>query len=95
MKLKEFVEEKNFDTSLPDGDTFITISETEVESEEHEFEGQTKTRYKLKTGDAEYLVGVQVMRGIQEASKKGTKKVRITKTGTGLSTSYSVVAVLE
>ena len=96
MKLKDFLEESNFETNwetLPKGDTFINLEDTEIESLEVEFDGQKKTRYKLKTKDKEYLVGVQVMKGIQE--NKDSKRVRITKTGEGKQTHYTVVAVLE
>ena len=82
---------------MPDGDTFITISETDVEAIEVEFDDKKKTRYKLKTKEHEYVVGVQVMKGIEEAIKKSptAKRVRITKTGEKLNTHYTVVAVIE
>ena len=100
MELKKFVEEENFGgtfESLPDGDTFIVVSETDVEAVEVEFDDKKKTRYKLKTKDHEYMVGVQVMKGIEEAVKKTptAKRLRITKTGEKLNTHYTVVAVLE
>jgi len=100
MDLKKFVEEENFGgafESMPDGDTFLILAETDVEPIEVEFEGKTKTRYRLKTKDHEYVVGVQVMRGIEEAVKKKPecKKVRVTKTGEKMNTKYTVVAVIE
>jgi predicted nucleic acid-binding protein len=100
MELKKFVEEENFGgtfESLPDGDTFITIAETDVEAIEVEFEDKKKTRFKLKTKDKEYMVGPQVMRGIEAAIKKKSdcKRVRITKTGEKLNTHYTVVPVIE
>jgi len=100
MDLKKFVEEENFGgtfESLPDGDTFITISETDVEAIEVEFDDKKKTRFKLKTKDHEYMVGVQVMKGIEEAVKKRpeAKRLRITKTGEKLNTHYTVVPVIE
>ena len=99
MKLTDFVKEENFGgfESLPGGDTYIVLAETEVEAIEVEFEGKNKTRYKLKTGEHEYIVGPQVMKGIQEATtnEPDTKKVRITKTGEKMNTKYTVVAVTE
>jgi hypothetical protein len=100
MELKKFVEEENFGgtfESLPDGDTFITIAETDVEAIEVEFEDKKKTRFKLKTKDKEYMVGPQVMRGIEAAIKKkpDCERVRITKTGEKLNTHYTVVPVIE
>jgi len=99
MKLKDFLAEETFSQfeSLPDGDTFISLEETNVEPVTVEFEGKEKTRYKLKTGNKEYMVGPQVLRGMQEATKKNpnTKRVRITKTGEKMNTKYTVVAVIE
>lgn len=100
MELKKFIQEENFGgtfESLPDGDTYITIDETEVEALDVEFEGKTKTRYKLKNKEHEYIVGIQVMRGIEEAIKKKpeSKRVRITKTGEKMNTKYTVVPVIE
>jgi predicted nucleic acid-binding protein len=99
MKLTDFVKEENFGAyeSLPDGDTYIILLDTTVEAIEVEFEGKNKTRYKLKTGDHEYIVGTQVMKGIQEAitKKPDCKKVRITKTGEKMNTKYTVIAVTE
>lgn len=43
------------------------------------------------------MVGVQVMKGIEEAVKKKpeAKRLRITKTGEKLNTHYTVVPVIE
>jgi len=100
MNVKKFVEEENFGgnfESLPDGDTYLVLDETDVEAIEVEFDDKKKTRYKLKTSEHEYVVGVQVMKGIEEAIKQkpDAKKVRITKTGEKLNTHYTVVPVIE
>lgn len=100
MKLDKFLEEENIAgtfESLPDGDTFIVLAETEIEPIEVEFEGKTKTRYKLKTKDHEFMVGIQVIRGMQDVKNKKPeiKKVRITKTGEKMNTKYTVVPVIE
>ena len=100
MKLDKFLEEENIAgafESLPDGDTFINLDQTDIEAIDVEFDGKTKTRYKLKTKDKEYMVGVQVVRGMQEVKTKkpDCKRVRITKTGEKMNTKYTVVAVIE
>ena len=99
MKLDKFLEEENISSfeSLPDGDTFIVLAEAEVEPMEVEFDGKMKTRYKLITDGKEYVVGVQVIRGMQEVQTKQPKikRVRVTKTGEKLNTKYAVVGVQE
>jgi hypothetical protein len=96
MNLKEYVEQTDFGSNwetLPKGDTYIVLTETEVEPIEVEFDGVKKTRYKLKTEDKEYMVGIQVIKGIQENSS--AEKVRVTKAGEGKSTHYTVVPVID
>jgi len=99
MNVKKFVEEEEIKGSegLPDGDTFIEMSKTEVETFEDEYEGKVKTKYRLITKDKTYIVGVKVMRGIKSLVAKNPKleRVRITRTGEKLDTTYTVVAVLE
>ena len=99
MDLKKFVEEENFESGegLPDGDTFITISEATVTPVEKEYADGVKQKYELKTKDKTYIVGKQVMAGIQAAvnKKPDALRLRITKTGEKLETHYTVVAVME
>jgi len=94
--LKDFVEKKDFTSgeSLPKGDTFLSVNAeaTEIETE---YEGKKKIRYQLKENGKTYFVGTKVMDGIKEAIKEGFQKVRVTKTGEGMKTNYSVVGIKE
>ena len=92
--LKDFVENKNFTAgeSLPKGDTYINVS-AEVKEIETEFEGKKKIRYEIKESGKTFFVGTKVMEGIKEALAEGFTAFRITKTGEGMKTNYSVVGV--
>lgn len=94
--LKEFCENKNFSTgeSLPEGDTYINV-DAEVKETEQEWEGKKRIRYQIKDKDTTYFVGPKVMDGIKSAIKKGFSKVRVTRTGEGKNTTYTVVGVKE
>ena len=94
--LKDFVKDKNFTSgeSLPKGDTFITVN-AEVKESPTEYEGKPKMRWEIKEGTRTYYVGQKVMDGIQNAIDEGYAKVRITKTGEGIKTNYSVVGIKE
>ena len=93
--LKQFVEGKEFGSEgLPKGDTYFsdTADVTEVETE---FEGKKKIRYQIKEAGKTYYVGTKVMDGIKEALKEGAKRVRVTRTGEGIKTNYSVVGIKD
>lgn len=94
--LKQFVEGKEFNQgeALPKGDTYISTAADVIEVET-EFEGKKKIRYQIKELGKTYFVGVKVMEGIKEAIKEGYSRVRITKTGEGMKTNYSVVGVKD
>ena len=90
--LKDFVEKKDFNQgeSLPKGDTVISVN-AEVTEIETEYEGKKKIRYQLKENNKVFFVGTKVMEGIKEAIQEGYTAFRITKTGEGMKTNYSVV----
>jgi hypothetical protein len=92
--LKQFVENNDFSTgtSLPKGDTFVSIN-AEITEVETEYEGKKKIRYQLKENNKTFFVGTKVMEGIKEAIGEGFTAFRITKTGEGMKTNYSVVGV--
>jgi len=95
--LKNYIENREFSAgeTLPEGDTFIVVSKTEVEEVETEWEGKKRIRYKLTSDKKNYFVGTKVMDGIKTAAAKGFDKVRITRTGEGKNTNYAVVGVKE
>ena len=94
--LKNFIKDKEFGAgeSLPKGDTYLSTN-AEVKEVETEYEGKKKIRYEIKDDGKTFFVGPKVMQGIQEAILDGFEKVRITKTGEGIKTNYSVVGVKE
>ena len=94
--LKDFIKDKEFGAgeSLPKGDTFINTN-AEVKEVETEYEGKKKIRYEIKDGNKTFFVGTKVMSGIQEAILEGFEKVRVTKSGEGIKTNYSVVGIKE
>jgi hypothetical protein len=98
MNLADFVDDKNFSTgeTLPEGDTFFDVVNTQVEQIETEYEGKKRIRYKLTTPEKKiYYVGVKVMEGIKKNVEKGFTKVRVTRTGEGKNTTYAVVGVTQ
>jgi len=94
--LKDFIENKNFTSgeSLPKGDTYISTN-AEVKEVETEYEGKKRIRYEINDNGKTFYVGQKVMAGIQEAILDGFEKVRVTKTGEGIKTNYSVVGIKE
>jgi ribosomal protein S6 len=94
--LKQFVENNDFTTgtSLPKGDTFLSVN-AEIKEIETEFEGKKKIRYEIKESNKTFYVGTKVMEGIKEALNEGFTYFRVTKTGEGMKTNYSVVGVKE
>lgn len=90
--LKDFIKDKEFGAgeSLPKGDTYLNTN-AEVKEVETEYEGKKKVRYEIKDGNKTFFVGTKVMGGIQEAILEGYTTVRVTKTGEGIKTNYSVV----
>ncbi len=92
--LKQFVEQNDFSTgtSLPKGDTFISVN-AEIKEIETEYEGKKKIRYQIIENGKTFFVGSKVMEGIKEALAEGFTAFRVTKTGEGMKTNYSVVGV--
>lgn len=92
--LREFVAERSFSSgeSLPEGDTFIPVL-SDVKEVETEYEGKKRIRYQITWEGKTYYVGSKVMEGIKNAVKKGFEVVRVTKTGEGKNTTYTVVGV--
>jgi len=98
MNIKDYVEKNEFGSdfeTFPQGDTFLKIKDTEVEPMEVEFDGKKKTRYKLTLGDKTFVAGIQVLEGIKKAVKLGADEVRITRTGEGKETRYTVVKIIK
>ena len=97
-KLSDFVTKTEFGDGaikVPVGKTLITLDETEV-TEAAPFtddNGKVKPRWKLKTKDASYFVGVAIMGGIKREAAKGAKKVEIIREGTDKNTKYIVLPV--
>jgi len=98
----DFVKDKNFSTgsSFPEGDTFLSTN-TEIKESTQEWEGKTKTRYEFIDNQRSYFAGSKVMEGIQKAIQKAKKDLvtlksfRVTKTGEGKNTTYTVVGITE
>ena len=99
-KLNKFLEGKDFDKTeseikaFEDGETEIDLTKLEVEARVVDFgDGKEKTRYVLKDGDNQYWAGNQVMQGIKAAFDKEAERCKVLKQGSGLKTSYMVVAL--
>jgi len=93
---KDFVKNNEFGgdaTKFPEGKTVINLEETEIIPSTYTDpeSGKTKPRWKIKTKDATYYGGVQIMSGMKEAVEKGASKVEIVRDGSGLKTSYIVI----
>lgn len=94
--IMDYVKAENFSMGevLPDGDTFFDLTKTEVSTFESEWDGKKRTRYILNQGKP-YFVGSRVMDGIKNAVAKNFTKVRVTKTGEGKNTVYTVIGIKE
>lgn len=94
-KLTDFVKTTDFGgdaCKLPEGKTIIVLEDAEViVAPFTDIEGKTKPRWKIKTKEATYYVGVAVMAGIKKAMEKGAKKVEIIRDGTDKNTKYVVL----
>lgn len=99
MNLAEYLagEGKTFSKGLPDGDTFIEFQNTTIEETEFKDKktDEIKKKWILNTKDSSYIVGIKVMRGLNEALEAGFPKARITRTGTGIDTQYTVKGIRE
>lgn len=93
--LADYAKENKFDFGLPQGDTIIDLQQAQVEETKFKTnEGVEKQAWRitLPTGQS-YNVPKSVMAKIKEMVEAGKTKVRITRTGERLSTSYTVVSV--
>jgi len=96
-KLEEFLQNETFEEqkdikSFEEGETELNLENLEVEKRTISFDDNTeKIRYVLKDGETMYWAGPQIMQGIQTASEKGAKKVKVLRQGQGLKTKYMVV----
>jgi hypothetical protein len=91
-KLSEFVKNNDFSFGLPIGDTIIEIDKTSAEETEINTKDGKKKAYQLTIDSGEsYTAPKSVMGEIKKLSAAGVEKVRITKTGEGLNTRYTVV----
>ena len=97
MKLADYIEDKNFSSgeTLPEGDTYFDVVDTEVKEVETEWEGKKRIRYALTYNQHTFYVGSKVMEGIKKAVEKGFTKVRVTRSGEGKNTTYTTVGVKQ
>lgn len=93
-KINEFDEKEFNSMGLPDGDTFVNLKTADFKPTEQEFNGEKIKKYIMTIEKGEYYVPKCVMADIKKLSAK-VNKVRITRTGTGKETRYTVVAVIE
>jgi hypothetical protein len=95
MKISEYIKEKDFDFGLPQGDTIIELDTTEIEETTFKTQdGKEKPTWKITIPNGEsYNIPKSVLAAIKTIAEKGGKKVRVTRTGTQLSTRYTTVEV--
>ena len=96
MQLTDFIKNKNFSNSLPQGDTIINILTTQViEETRKNDDGTTRNVFELTLDDGQKLiVPKSVMADIKNRIIQGANKVRITRAGTTkLDTKYTVVTI--
>jgi len=94
--LKTYLEKKDFSTGLPQGDTRILFNGTQVEELEATFDGEKRVRGKIKTenGD-EFFVPMSVLRDLKKCNESGFNAARVTRSGEGIKTRYTVVGLDE
>lgn len=106
MKANEFfnkveIPEQTSFEKVPEGMTFIRTETLEIEPTKKDFGEGEKIRYKInfknkKDEEKEYEVGIQIIRGIEEALKKNTEYIILTRQGkTREDTKYTVAAMEE
>lgn len=96
MQLTEFLKQKTLSNALPQGDTFITISETEIkEVTITNDDGTTRAGFEAKTKEGQTLIlPKSVLGSMQKLAASGANKIRITRQGTTKTdTKYTVVKV--
>lgn len=96
MQLKEFLNNKTLTNALPQGDTFLTISETEIkEIVIPNDDGTTRPGFEAKTKEGQTLIlPKSVLGSMQKLNSQGANKIRITRQGTTKTdTKYTVVKV--
>lgn len=94
--LKEYTENNDFGgdgSSFPTGDTYLDLDKCVVEEKQVEFEGKKKMRWNIINDEKTFYAGIKVMKGIKSCVEEGFNLVRVTKTGSGLETNYSVIGV--
>ena len=96
MQLTDFIKNKNFSNSLPQGYTIINILTAQVIEETRKSDdGTTRNVFELTLDDGQKLiVPKSVMADIKNRIIQGANKVRITRVGTTkLDTKYTVVTI--
>jgi hypothetical protein len=96
MQLNEFLKQKTLSNALPQGDTYITINETEIkEVTITNDDGTMRAGFEAKTKEGQTLIlPKSVLASMQKLSQAGANKIRITRQGTTKTdTKYTVVKV--
>lgn len=96
MNVTEFFEQNKIGgelESFPEGDTYLDLKKIDIEPIQIEFDGKQKTRYKIQSDEKTYVTGITVLKGIKEAKEKQKQYVRITRTGEGMETTYTVITL--
>ena len=94
QSLKDYLNDKSFPEGLPQGDTYIKIDDTSVEETPFtDDSGKETTRARILLADGRiFYISDGVLREINKAMKAGKSEVRITRSGQGMQTKYTVVA---
>lgn len=71
----------------------INLNDLSIEQREDEFDGEVQTNYYTKIGDVEYRVPLSVLNSLKAIveARPDINKVRVTKTGEGKKTRYTVI----
>jgi hypothetical protein len=96
MNLKEYLNNVKLTNALPQGDTVIDISTTEIiETKVKTKEGTERPAMEAHTKDGNvYFLPKNVLSQMQNLARAGATNVRITRTGTTLQdTRYTVVRI--
>jgi hypothetical protein len=96
MNMQDFLKTKKFSNTLPQGDTYLTLTHTEItEIAIPNDDGTNRKAFEATTADGEkYILPVSVLAAIQKLLAAGAVRVRITRVGTTKTdTKYTTVKV--